>query len=243
MLRPYNKQALCTLPRWRYIPAPASRFTTQTDTIRHRALWMTKRSGRVGAGVAIALSIAFPAAAQTGQSAPGYKAPVISDTGRLKGPRQPIFFRHDIHAGQDQIPCLYCHSTVTISSEPGIPAVQTCFGCHQIVTGGKRPFGGTVSAAQDSTARAAEAAEVRKVQAAWFGKKPPEWIRIHGVPGFVHFPHQRHIKVLGTDGCITCHGDVRTMPQVYQVATLKMGWCVNCHVQRNVSRDCTLCHY
>src|SRR5437870_10497043 len=76
------------LPRWRYIPAPASRFTTQTDTIRHRALWMTKRSGRVGAGVAIALSIAFPAAAQTGQSASGYKAPVISDTGRLQGPRQ-----------------------------------------------------------------------------------------------------------------------------------------------------------
>src|SRR2546427_3752693 len=33
-----------SLPRWRYIPAPASRFTTQTDTIRHRALWMTKRS-------------------------------------------------------------------------------------------------------------------------------------------------------------------------------------------------------
>ena len=206
---------------------------------------MTKRSGRVGTGggVAIALLIAFPVAAQTGQSASGYKAPVITDTGRLEGPRQPIFFRHDIHAGQDQIPCLYCHSTVTMSSEPGIPAVQTCFGCHQIVTGGKRPFGGTVSAAQDSTARAAEAAEVRKVQAAWFGKKPPEWIRIHGVPGFVHFPHQRHIKVLGTDGCITCHGDVSRMPQVYQFATLKMGWCVNCHVQRNVSRDCTLCHY
>src|SRR6059036_3568498 len=168
MLRRLHEQALCTLPRWRYIPAPAIRFTTQTDTIRHRARRMTKRSGRVGTGggVAIALLIAFPAAAQTGQSASGYKAPVISDTGRLKGPRQPIFFRHDIHAGQYQIPCLYCHSTVTISSEPGIPAVQTCFGCHQLVTGGKRPFGGTVSAAQDSTARAAEAAEVRKVQAA-----------------------------------------------------------------------------
>src|SRR5207244_7679964 len=94
--------------------------------IRHRALWMSKRSGRVGAGVAIGLLIVFPAAAQTGQSASGYKAPVISDTGRLEGPRQPIFFRHDIHAGQDQIPCLYCHNTVTISSEPGIPAVQTC---------------------------------------------------------------------------------------------------------------------
>ena len=206
---------------------------------------MTKRSGGVGTGggVAIALLIAFPAAAQTGQSVSGYKAPVISDTERLKGPRQPIFFRHDIHAGQDQIPCLYCHSTVTISSEPGIPAVQTCFGCHQMVTGGKRTLGGGGSAVADSTARAAEVAEVRKVLAAWIGKKPPAWIRVHALPGFVRFPHMRHVKILGTESCITCHGDVRGMPQVYQVATLKMGWCVNCHVQRNVSRDCTVCHY
>ena len=63
------------------------------------------------------------------------------------------------------------------------------------------------------------------------------------LPGFVHFPHMRHVKALGTESCVTCHGDVRKMPQVYQVSTLKMGWCVNCHVQHNVSRDCTLCHY
>jgi hypothetical protein len=30
---------------------------------------------------------------------------------------------------------------------------------------------------------------------------------------------------------------------VYQVATLKMGWCVNCHLEHKVSRDCTVCHY
>ena len=204
---------------------------------------MTQRGGRVGVGVAIALSIAVPAAAQTGQPASSLKAPVINDTARLKGPRQPIFFRHDVHAGQDQVPCLYCHSTVTISSEPGIPAVQTCFGCHQIIGGGKRAFGGEVAPAQDSVARSAEAAEVKKVQAAWINKKAPVWVRVHALPGFVRFPHMRHIKVLGTDSCINCHGDVRAMPQVYQVATLKMGWCVNCHLQRNVSRDCTLCHY
>src|SRR2546425_5286150 len=146
------------LPRWRYIPAPASRSPTQTDPIRHRALWMTRRSGGVGAGVGIALSIAFPAAAQTGQSASGYKAPVISDTGRLQGPRQPIFFRHDIHAGQDQIPCLYCHSTVTISSEPGIPAVQTCFGCHQMIGGSTE----------------SHKAEIKKVRDAWANKRSEE---------------------------------------------------------------------
>ncbi len=184
---------------------------------------MTKRSGRAAAG------------AQNRQPAPASTARVITDTGKLAGPRQPIFFRHDVHAGQDQIPCLYCHSTVTISSEPGIPAVQTCFGCHQIIGGGKRPLGGTMTSAQDSAARSAEIAEVKKVQAAW--------INIHALPGFVRFPHMRHIKVLGTESCATCHGDVRAMPQVYQVATLKMGWCINCHVQRQVGRDCTLCHY
>jgi len=204
---------------------------------------MTKRSGRAAAGVAVALLIAGPAAAQNRQPAPAPTARVITDTGKLAGPRQPIFFRHDVHAGQDQIPCLYCHSTVTISSEPGIPAVQTCFGCHQIIGGGKRPLGGTMTSAQDSAARSAEIAEVKKVQAAWINKKPPEWVRIHALPGFVRFPHMRHIKVLGTESCATCHGDVRAMPQVHQVATLKMGWCINCHVQRQVGRDCTLCHY
>src|SRR5437764_13908673 len=141
------------------------------DTIRHRARRMTKRSGGVGTGggVAIALLIAFPAAAQTGQSASAYKAPVISDTGRLKGPRQPIFFRHDVHAGQDQIPCLYCHSTVTISSEPGIPAVQTCFGCHQIIGG--------------SNAEPTNQAEIKKVREAWINKRPPVWTRVHALPG------------------------------------------------------------
>ncbi len=191
---------------------------------------MTKRSGWAGVGVAIAVAIApplSPAVSQSSQPAPPYKAPVISDTGRLPGPRQPIFFRHDVHAGQDRIPCLYCHSTVTISSEPGIPALQTCFGCHQMI-GGSTP---------------SHQAEIKKVREAFANRQPPQWIRVHALPGFVRFPHQRHIKVLGTEGCTNCHGDVRTMPQVYQVATLRMGWCINCHVQRNVSRDCTVCHY
>lgn len=204
---------------------------------------MTKRSGRAAVGVAIAFLIAVPAAAQSGRPAPAYKAPVIRDTGKLAGPRQPIFFRHDVHAGQYQIPCLYCHSTVAVSSEPGIPTVQTCFGCHQLIAGGKRALGGSVAAAVDSAARSAEIGEVRKTQGAWIGKQPPQWVRVHALPGFVRFPHMRHIKVLGTESCITCHGDVRAMSQVYQVATLKMGWCVTCHVQRQVSRDCTVCHY
>jgi hypothetical protein len=183
----------------------------------------------------VVLILALPLAAVYGQqvqstssaAASRYKAPVISDTGHLKGPRQPIFFRHDIHAGQDSIPCMYCHYSAAVSSEPGLPSLQTCIGCHQLV-GGSTP---------------SHQAEIQKVRAAWRERKPPEWVRIHALPGFVRFPHMRHIKVLGTGGCNTCHGDVQTMPQVYQVSTLRMGWCVRCHVERKVTRDCSVCHY
>jgi Cytochrome c7 and related cytochrome c len=187
---------------------------------------ITKRRAVTGVGLASAVVIALPLAAQTAPSAPA-RAPVISDTARLAGPRQPIFFRHDVHAGQDQIPCLYCHSTATISSEPGIPSLETCFGCHQMI-GGSTP---------------SHQAEIKKVRDAWANRTPPVWVRVHALPGFVHFPHMRHIKALGTESCSTCHGDVREMPQIHQVATLTMGWCVDCHVQHNVSRDCTVCHY
>src|SRR5882762_11063262 len=99
---------------------------------------MTKRNRWVAAGIACALFASIPAAAQKGQNVTAVQVPVVTDTGKLKGPRQPIFFRHDIHAGQNQIPCLYCHSTVTVSSEPGIPSLQTCFVCHLMI-GGSTP--------------------------------------------------------------------------------------------------------
>ncbi|HJQ64880.1 MAG TPA: cytochrome c3 family protein [Gemmatimonadales bacterium] len=194
----------------------------------------TTRGCRTATGlVLLALATGFATVAAQGTAAApgtlGYKAPVIDDTSALKGPRQPIFFRHDIHAGQDRIPCMYCHSTVAVSSEPGIPALRTCIGCHQII-GGSTP---------------AHQAEIQRVRKAWSDRKPPEWIRIHSVPGFVHFPHMRHIKALGTgpESCAACHGEVNRMAQVSQVSTLKMGWCIQCHEQRQVSRDCTICHF
>ena len=116
---------------------------------------------------------------------------------------------------------------VTVSSEPGIPSVQTCFGCHLMI-GGSTP---------------SHEAAIQKVRDAWGDNKPPQWVRIHTLPAFVHFPHMRHIKALGADACKTCHGDVSKMPQVHQVASLTMGWCVNCHVQKQVTRDCSVCHY
>jgi Cytochrome c7 and related cytochrome c len=189
----------------------------------------------------VVLILALPPVVLNGQQAQSassqtspFKAPVISDTGALKGPRQPIFFRHDIHAGQDQIPCMYCHYSAAVSSEPGIPSLQTCIGCHQLI-GGSTPT---------------HQAEIKKVRDAWRERKAPEWVRVHALPGFVRFPHMRHIKGLSTrlgvdanETCTTCHGDVKHTTQIEQVSTLRMGWCVRCHLKNEVTRDCSVCHY
>jgi Cytochrome c7 and related cytochrome c/Class III cytochrome C family len=187
--------------------------------------------GGVGAG-GLAAVLAFagpsPQARQSQPAADSIMAPVISDTGSLKGPRQPIFFRHDIHAGQFKIQCQYCHYSVDVSTEPGIPSMQTCMGCHLVVAG------------SDSSSRT----EIRKLRQAWTEKKPVEWVRVHFLPRHAHFPHQRHIKVLGPTACATCHGDVSRMPQVFKVNQVdNMGFCITCHMERGVSRDCSVCHY
>lgn len=166
-----------------------------------------------------------------------FEAPVEVDTASLEGPRQPIFFRHDIHANQYEIPCQYCHSAVTESSEPGIPSVETCVGCHRIVRG----------------TRPEHQAEIQKVNEAWANQQPTEWVRVHKLPEHVHYPHMLHIKALGAppESCNTCHGPIQEMVQVYQYSSLKMGWCVSCHTGEldvpqefePVTTDCSTCHY
>ncbi len=157
-------------------------------------------------------------------------APTLAagDTAGLPGPRQPVFFRHDIHAGQYKIQCQYCHFSVEVSQEPGIPSMQTCMGCHLVIAG------------SDSSSRA----EIAKVRDANTAGEPIEWKRIHALARHAHFPHMRHVKAMGPNACMTCHGDVARMPQVFKANNINnMGWCITCHLERNVTRDCSVCHY
>jgi hypothetical protein len=193
-----------------------------------RTLALVVGGGVVALAAALAVGGRSTAAQQSKPPADSIGAPVITDTGSLKGPRQPIFFRHDIHAGQFKIQCQYCHYSVAVSPEPGIPSMQTCMGCHLVVSG------------SDSASKT----EIKKVRQAWNDKKPVEWERVHLIARHAHFPHQRHIKALGPNACTTCHGDVTRMPQIYKVNNVNnMGFCITCHVERKVSRDCSVCHY
>jgi hypothetical protein len=140
-------------------------------------------------------------------------------------PVQPIRFPHPVHVKSVGMNCLYCHYSANKSADPGLPAVGTCMGCHTII-GPSRPKIG------DQPAR--QSAELKKLhEYAPIGQpdkwKEIPWIRIHKLPEYVRFPHMRHVNAGVT--CQSCHGPVQDMAQVYQNASLNMGWCLTCHTQ------------
>jgi mono/diheme cytochrome c family protein len=160
--------------------------------------------------------------------------------GRQQGyqPDQPIYYSHKVHAGVNQISCLYCHGGAQDSKHATIPAVNVCMNCHKAV---KEYTGEPILREDGSKVNAND--EIKKLYsyAGWnpdtktYDKpgKPIEWVQIHSLPDFVYFNHSQHVKV-GQVACQTCHGEIQNMVQVKQFATLSMGWCVNCHRSTNV---------
>jgi hypothetical protein len=142
-------------------------------------------------------------------------------------PEQPIKFSHEIHAGQNQIACVYCHSGVEKSKHANIPSANVCMNCHAYIQEG------AVSGKE----------EINKIYAALdynpetrvYGpnKKPIEWIRVHNLPDHVYFNHSQHVKV-GKIECTQCHGAVDSMAVVKQNSPLTMGWCIDCHRKTEV---------
>ncbi len=160
--------------------------------------------------------------------------------GRMKGyqPEQPIYYSHKVHAGTNQISCLYCHGGAQDSKHANVPSVNTCMNCHKAIKDYKGdPIVRENGLVVDGTA------EIKKLYdyAGWnpdtkiYDKpgKPIEWIKIHNLPDHVYFNHSQHVKV-GKQNCQTCHGNIQEMPEVYQFADLSMGWCINCHRESKV---------
>jgi predicted CXXCH cytochrome family protein len=56
-----------------------------------------------------------------------------SELGRQKNymPKQPIFYSHKVHAGINQINCLYCHAGAEKSRHAMIPSSNVCMNCHK----------------------------------------------------------------------------------------------------------------
>jgi hypothetical protein len=158
-------------------------------------------------------------------------------------PEQPIAFSHKLHAGDNKVPCLYCHYGAKTSRHAGIPSSSVCMNCHSLLE--KQTI---------EIERFKEAAQLDRPLVAW--------TKIHNLPDFVYFNHSRH--VLSGIVCQSCHGDIETMPKVSQVSELTMGWCLTCHREHadvptntlaraarrfseaptpKTGLDCASCHY
>lgn len=158
-------------------------------------------------------------------------------------PIQPINFSHKIHAGDNKINCMYCHSSADKSKVAGIPTAQTCMNCHKKIL--------------------PDSPEVQKIAKAIKDDKPIEWVKVNDLPDHVAFNHSRHVKA-GVN-CNTCHGEVEKMGKISQFSNFSMGSCISCHrTHTNVvldaegkpqpgkintkkllkaKTDCSVCHY
>ena len=137
-------------------------------------------------------------------------------------PVQPIEFSHRIHAGDYEIPCMYCHTQARRSISAGVPSVNKCMGCHSAV--------------------ATDSPLIREVARYFENNEPIPWIKVHDLPDFVHFTHKRHVAA-GLE-CQECHGPVETMDRVTRMAPNEMGQCLTCHKDNEVENgiDCLTCH-
>ncbi len=135
-------------------------------------------------------------------------------------PDQPVNFSHKLHAGEYNIDCQYCHTGVRKAKSANIPSTNICMNCHNVVKEGPK-YGKE---------------EINKVVESYENNNPIEWVRIHNLPDHVYFNHSQHVNV-GNVECESCHGQVSNMEVVHQHSKLEMGWCIDCHRNRNIDED------
>ena len=88
-------------------------------------------------------------------------------------PAQPIEFSHRLHAGDNNVPCLYCHFAAGRSRHAGIPPASVCMNCHALLT--------------------TQTADLAKLTEALAQRRPIRWIKVHNLPDFVYFNHSPHV--------------------------------------------------
>lgn len=132
-------------------------------------------------------------------------SPKTTDVGYM--PEQPVPYSHALHVGELGLDCRYCHNTVEQAAVAAIPPTQTCMNCHERVR--------------------TDSKKLLPVRASFENDEAVPWIKVHDLPDYAFFNHSAHVT-RGV-GCVSCHGRVDQMVEVYQHEPLSMGWCLDCH--------------
>jgi hypothetical protein len=120
---------------------------------------------------------------------------------------QTVPFSHEHHVGVLGIDCRYCHTNVETSSYAGMPPTKTCMNCHSQIWVGSDML--------------------KPVRESYQTGESLHWQRVYNLPGFVYFDHSIHVQK--GIGCVSCHGRIDEMPLTYQMPSLLMEWCLDCH--------------
>lgn len=128
-------------------------------------------------------------------------------TGMGVARQQPVQFSHNYHAGELGIDCRYCHTAVETSAVAGVPPTETCMNCHSHIW--------------------ADDAFLEPVRESFRTDRSIAWVKVNDLPDFVYFDHGIHVQK--GIGCVSCHGRVDRMNQLWQAASLQMEWCLECH--------------
>ena len=156
-------------------------------------------------------------------------------------PVQPIFYSHKVHAGTNQISCLYCHGGSWDSKQASVPSLNVCMNCHAAINEYSakseklyREDGTEVNGTEEIQKLYSYTGYDPKAGKYTAPAKPIEWVKIHNLPDHVFFSHAQHIRA-GKVQCQTCHGPIQEMNEVKQFTDLRMGWCINCHRSTKVN--------
>ncbi len=153
------------------------------------------------------------------------------ETGKGYKPEQPIKFSHKLHAGDNEIACQYCHSSVEKSRHAGIPSVNICMNCHKGIQSGPQYGEKEIAKIYDAAGFDAKNGTYDESK-----QNPLKWIKVHNLPDHVYFNHSQHV-VVGKIDCATCHGDLKKMTVAEQQSPLTMKWCIECHRETEVAME------
>ncbi|MAO71892.1 MAG: hypothetical protein CMD02_05225 [Flavobacteriales bacterium] len=171
-------------------------------------------------------------------------------------PDQPIAFSHELHAGLNGVDCNYCHSSAKNSAHSGVPSANVCMNCHAVVKGGDDKAKNEIGKIWKSFGLDIETDDFDWNKLDTYQQTPIEWIRVHNLPDHAYFNHAQHVTVGGLE-CQQCHGNMqeKTVGQVataeelnkidynikdgieFDHPTLTMGWCIDCHRQKEVDME------
>ncbi len=136
---------------------------------------------------------------------------------------QPVLFNHRLHVEDLGLECSTCHEYFASSQHSGLPSIDLCSTCHE------EPL--------------TDSPEERKLLGLVQDGGGQGFRKLMRLPDHVYYSHARHVTVAQIE-CESCHGGLArtTVPPSTPLVRITMDTCVDCHVARGVTVDCTGCH-